>query len=36
MLNRILSALSTRKCHGCNDPSFHTAHLTAIGRRRYT
>ena len=36
MFHRILTRLSTRRCHGCDDPSFHTAHLTAIGRRRYT
>lgn len=33
---RLLIALSTRRCRGCSDPSFHTHHLTWIGRRRYT
>lgn len=36
MISRVLSALSTRKCRGCDDSTFHTAHLTALGRRRYT
>ena len=35
-MNRILIALSTRRCHGCDDTSFHTAHLTTWGRKRYT
>ena len=35
-VNRILIALSTRRCRGCDDGSFHTAHLTAWGRKRYT
>lgn len=35
-MHRILIALSTRRCRGCADPSFHTAHLTAWGRKRYT
>lgn len=28
------SRLSTRKCRGCDDPSFHNAHLTRYGQRR--
>lgn len=33
----LLAYLSTRKCNGrCGDPSFHTAHLTWIGKRRFT
>lgn len=32
----ILARLSTRRCHGCTDPSFHTHHLTWLGRRRFT
>ena len=35
MFKRLLSKLSTRKCRGCDDPSFHTAHLTRLGRWRY-
>lgn len=35
-MNRILTTLSTRKCTGCTDRSFHTAHLTWIGRLRFT
>lgn len=34
-VNRILIALSTRRCRGCDDASFHTAHLTTLGRRRF-
>jgi hypothetical protein len=33
---RLLHRLSWRRCCGCDDPSFHDAHLTWIGRRRYT
>lgn len=36
MLHRLLVKLSTRKCRGCKDTSFHSHHLTWIGRRRYT
>lgn len=36
MIARFLAKLSTRKCRGCADPSLHTAHLTWIGRRRFT
>jgi len=32
-MNRILHALSTRRCRGCSD---HSHHLTALGRKRYT
>lgn len=32
---RLLIKLYTRKCRGCADESFHTAHLTALGRWRY-
>lgn len=28
--------LWVRPCHGCDDHSFHTAHLTWLGHRRYT
>lgn len=35
-MQRILNALTTRRCRGCSDPSFHTAHLTGLGRKRYT
>ena len=31
-----LGRMSTRRCTGCGDMSFHTAHLTVFGRRRYT
>lgn len=27
---------TTRRCHGCADPSPHTAHLTLVGRLRFT
>ena len=27
----LLIKLSTRKCRGCSDPSFHTAHMTKLG-----
>lgn len=33
---RLLRALSTRRCTGCDSADFHTHHLTALGRRRYT
>lgn len=33
---RILNALTTRRCRGCSDPSPHSHHLTALGRKRYT
>lgn len=36
MITRILTALSTRRCHGCADASPHSHHLTWLGRRRYT
>jgi hypothetical protein len=32
----LLAKLSTRECKGCDDPSFHTAHLTWLGRKRFT
>lgn len=32
----LLTKLSTRKCGGCSNASFHTAHLTWLGRLRYT
>lgn len=35
MLSRILTTMSTRKCHGCDDKDFHTHHFTWIGRHRY-
>lgn len=28
----MIAKLWTRKCRGCNDPSFHTEHLTWFGR----
>ena len=34
-MRRLLIKLHTRKCRGCADPGFHTAHLTALGRWRY-
>ena len=34
-MHRILNALTTRRCHGCGDTSFHAAHLTALGHKRY-
>lgn len=27
----VASRLSTRRCRGCDDESFHTAHLTRLG-----
>lgn len=36
MIRRLLVKFSTRPCHGCEDLSFHTAHLTWIGRLRWT
>lgn len=36
MIRPLLVALSTRRCRGCADLSPHTAHLTALGRLRYT
>lgn len=36
MPNRLLIKLSTRRCRGCDEPSVHTAHLTWLGRHRYT
>ncbi len=35
MIGRLLTRLSTRRCRGCDDPSFHTAHLTRLGQWRY-
>lgn len=35
-MRRLLIKMSTRRCRGCPDTSFHTHHLTALGRRRYT
>jgi hypothetical protein len=35
-MNRIFTALSTHKCHGCTDVSVHDSHLTWLGRLRYT
>lgn len=34
-MKRLIVKLYTRKCRGCEDLGFHTAHLTALGRRRY-
>ncbi|AYR01550.1 hypothetical protein PP639_gp050 [Arthrobacter phage Seahorse] len=34
-MRQLLIKLYTRKCRGCDDPGFHTAHLTALGRWRY-
>jgi len=34
-MNWLLIKLSARKCRGCSDDGFHTAHLTWIGRLRY-
>lgn len=36
MFGRIISALSTRRCRGCGDAGYHNAHLTMLGRRRFT
>lgn len=30
-----LGKLSAKKCRGCDDPSFHTHHMSAIGHLRY-
>lgn len=35
IITRILAALSTRKCHGCDSTDPHTAHLTRLGKKRY-
>jgi hypothetical protein len=35
-MGRLLRRLSTRRCRGCSDPSYHDAHLTLIGRWRFT
>ena len=35
-MRRIWIRLKTRKCKGCSDTSFHTHHLTWLGRRSYT
>lgn len=32
---RIYLRLICRPCRGCADTSFHNAHLTWLGRRRY-
>jgi hypothetical protein len=29
-------SLDTRRCHGCDDTSVHSHHLTALGRWHYT
>ncbi len=34
-MKRLLVRLSTRRCHGCADPSAHTHHLTRLGHWRY-
>jgi hypothetical protein len=34
-MKRLLIKLSTRKCKGCEDTSFHTHHLTKLGQWRY-
>jgi hypothetical protein len=32
---KILAKLSTRKCRGCDEESYHTHHLTWIGKKRF-
>lgn len=34
-MKRFLIKTYTRKCRGCADDSFHTHHLTRLGRWHY-
>ena len=36
VMKRLIAKLSTRRCSGCEDTSFHTHHLTLLGRLRFT
>lgn len=38
MINYLLTKMSTRRCRDaeCQAREFHTAHLTALGRLRFT
>jgi hypothetical protein len=35
VIGRLLTRLYTRRCRGCDDQSFHTHHLTRLGRAKY-
>lgn len=34
-MKRLLTKLSTRRCRGCTDESYHSHHLTRLGQWRY-
>lgn len=36
LLWRLKWSLLVRRCRGCSDPSYHSYHLTALGRVRFT
>lgn len=36
LIDRLLGPWYVRKCGGCETPEFHTAHLTRLGRWRWT